>query len=44
MFTDWLTFTVTAGYKDRDSNLAGYDYENKYFIAQLDFSYDLGRK
>ena len=44
MFTDWLTFTVTAGYKDRDSNLAGYDYENKYFIGQLDFSYDLGRK
>ncbi len=44
MFTDWLTFTITGGYKDRDSNLAGYDYLNKYFIAKLDFSYDLGKK
>jgi len=44
IFTDWLTFTITGGYKDRDSNWAGYDYLNKYFIARLDFSYNLGRK
>jgi len=44
MFTDWLTFTITGGYKKRDSNLAYYDYENKYFIAKLNFSYNLGRK
>ena len=44
MFTDWLTFFITAGYKKRDSNLAGYDYDNKYFIAKLAFGFDLGRK
>ncbi|MBW2648586.1 MAG: outer membrane beta-barrel protein [Deltaproteobacteria bacterium] len=44
MFTDWLTFTITGGYEDRDSNLEGKDYLNKYFIAKLDFSYDLGKK
>jgi hypothetical protein len=44
LFTDWLTFTMTAGYEERDSNLAGLDYENEYFLIQLDFTYDVGRR
>jgi hypothetical protein len=42
--TDWLTLTGVAGYEERDSNLAGFDYENKYFIIKLDVEYDLGSK
>ena len=44
IFNDWLTFTITGGYKDRESNWRGYDYLNKYVIAKIDFRYDLGRK
>lgn len=44
MFTDWLTFSVTTGYEDRDSNLAGYDYDNRYYMAKIDLSYNLGSR
>lgn len=43
-FLDWLMFSLTAGYEDRNSNLAGFDYENRYYMAKMDFSYNLGRK
>ncbi len=43
-FARWLTFSVTGGIEERDSNLNGLDYENTYFIANLEFAYDLGRK
>ncbi|MFC1867602.1 outer membrane beta-barrel protein [Thermodesulfobacteriota bacterium] len=42
--TDWLLFTVTAGDEERESNHAGRDYENRYFMAKLDFRYDLGKR
>lgn len=44
IFTEWLTFSIAGGYKDRDSNLSGYDYVDKYFLVRLDFGLDLGRK
>ena len=44
MFTDWLTFSITAGFEDRDSNLAGYDYDNRYYMARLALVYDLGTR
>jgi len=43
-FLDWLMFSLTAGYEDRNSNLAGFDYENRYYMAKMDFSYNLGKK
>ncbi len=43
-FLDWLMFSLTAGYEDRNSNLAGFDYENRYYMAKIDFSYNLGKK
>jgi hypothetical protein len=42
--TDWLTLTGAAGYEERNSNLAGFDYENEYYMITLDFAYDLGSK
>ena len=44
LFTDWLTFSITVGFEERNSNLAGYDYDNRYYMAKLDFVYDLGRR
>jgi len=44
IINDWLLFTVAAGYEDRDSNLAGFDYDNRYCMATLDFSYSLGKR
>lgn len=43
-FTDWLTSSVKTGYEERNSNLAGYDYENTFFMIQLDLIYNLGRR
>ncbi|MFH2220177.1 MAG: outer membrane beta-barrel protein [Pseudomonadota bacterium] len=44
MFTDCLTFFALAGYEERDSNLAGYSYDNSYFMLRLAFDYDMGGK
>ena len=40
----WLTFSVTGGIEKRDSNISGLDYDNTYFIANLEFAYNLGRR
>jgi len=40
----WLTFSVTGGIEERDSNISGLDYDNTYFMANLEFAYNLGRK
>ena len=40
----WLTFSVTGGIEERDSNISGLDYDNTYFITNLEFDYNLGRK
>lgn len=42
--TDWLVFTLTGGNEERDSNIAGRNYENKYIMAGLEFSYDVGKQ
>jgi len=39
-FARWLIFSLTAGYQNRDSNLAGLSYENDFFISRLEFAYD----
>ncbi|MEA3457550.1 MAG: outer membrane beta-barrel protein [Candidatus Thermoplasmatota archaeon] len=44
IFADYLTFSVSASYEDRDSNLSGYNYDNKSVMATLDFGYDIGRR
>ena len=44
IFTDWLTFSITASHEDRDSNLQGYDYGNTSVIATVKFSHDLGSR
>jgi hypothetical protein len=44
LFARWMTFSGTAGFEKRDSNLVGLDYENTFFILKLGFTYDLGRK
>jgi hypothetical protein len=44
IWTDWLTVSASAGYEERDSDLAGFDYENEYFLINLNFSYDPGSK
>ncbi len=43
-FTDWLLFSVKAGYEKRNSNIDGYDYSNTFGLAKLDFRFNLGRK
>ena len=44
MFTDWLIFSIAVGFENRDSNLAGYDYDNRYFLAKFELSYNLGQR
>lgn len=44
IFTDWLTLTGVAGYEERDSGLAGFDYENEYYMIKLDFAYEVGHR
>ena len=42
ILTDYLIFSVRPSYEDRDSNLNGYDYDNKSLMATIDFAYDIG--
>ena len=44
IYNEYFLFKVAAGYEDRDSNLAGTDYDNRYLMATINFSYDLSRK
>ena len=44
MIAHWVAFSITAGYEQRDSNLAGLSYDNTYGIATLDLNYSLGSK
>jgi hypothetical protein len=43
-FARWLVFSVTGGFEKRDSNIAGLSYNDTYFVANIGFAYDLGRK
>jgi len=40
----WMTLSITGGYAERNSNIAGLDYDNSYFMANLRFAYSLGGK
>ena len=42
-FARWLTLYGTAGHEKRNSNLAGFDYDNTFYIAKLEFAYRVGR-
>lgn len=42
--TNWLTLSVTAGYEERNSNIDFFDYENRYYMARLEFGPSLGSK
>ena len=44
MIAHWATLSITVGYEQRDSNLAGLSYDNTYGIATLDLNYSLGSK
>jgi len=39
----WLTLSGTGGYEERRSNLAGFDYVNRFAILKLAFAYHVGR-
>ncbi len=43
-WSEWLVFQLELGLEDRDSNLAGRDYDNFYFQFGLDLAFDLGSK
>jgi len=43
-FARWLTLSGTGGYETRNSNLAGYSYDNSFVIVTLAFAYSLGKK
>lgn len=44
LIRDWILLSASAGYEDRDSNLAGYDYENEYYMIKLDLAYEVGER
>jgi len=41
LINNYLSLNFTAGREERNSNMAGMDYENNYFILSLDFNYDI---
>lgn len=41
-FLEWASLRFVAGYEERDSNLAGLDFDNTYFMLSLDSVYDFG--
>lgn len=41
---DYFTLGLEAGYEDRDSNVAGKDFNNSYVMLNVKFDYDLASK
>jgi len=41
LYKEWLRFNTTVGYETRDSNFAGYDYDNAYFKIGVDSALDI---
>jgi hypothetical protein len=39
-----IALTFTTGNRRRDSNLAGFSFDNTFFILRLDFNYDIGSR
>ncbi|MBW2042434.1 MAG: outer membrane beta-barrel protein [Deltaproteobacteria bacterium] len=44
LITKRMTISVTVGKKIRESNLAGFDYENNYAQLRFNFDYDIGNR
>jgi hypothetical protein len=44
LINDRWDLLFTSGITDRDSDVAGYSYENVYLSLNLEFSYPIGRK
>ena len=44
LINDYFTVGLEAGYEDRDSNVAGKDFDNSYVMLNVKFDYDLGSK
>ncbi len=44
IISDYLVFTLAAGHEDRESNMAGRDYDNTYVSARLGFVYGVGKR
>lgn len=44
LFNEWLNFKVTTGHENRESNLAGKDYDNNYMKFLLKFSYSFDKR
>jgi len=43
-FAQWLKVGLEAGFEERDSNLAEFDYDNQYIMLTLDSVYDTVRR
>jgi len=43
LLTDWMTLSIKAGYEERDSNIAGKNYENEILMFSLDLAYNIGK-
>lgn len=41
-FTDWLLLSLEGGYERRNSNIDGLDFDNTYWLARVDFKFNLG--
>lgn len=41
---EFLTFGIEGGLKDRDSNITGKTYDDKFILALLNFDYNLGSR
>jgi hypothetical protein len=44
LFKDYLDLSLEAGITDRNSNLAGYSYEDQFVLFNLEFSYPIGSR
>ncbi len=44
LITDRFSIGIEPGYEDRDSNQAGRDYSNTYFLVSGKFDFDLGSR
>lgn len=44
MFQNRFVLGIEAGREERDSNAAGFDFENNYVMLKAGFSYDLGSR
>ena len=44
LINEKMSVSLTGGQEERDSNLAGFDYDNTYVALSFDFDYDIGAR